>query len=378
MKKSYFIFASISLFVLGTCLFAVNSAKAQSSTSGGQIFSPGETNFAMLGEFSYGMNVTKDNTSFTEPDLGIMPLYRQGNFFFEAGIGASFDSNGPALDVGPINVSYMLPNGWLVRAGHFDALPFGRFPRTYDPGWINPMANGPAGFDDLGDFDDFGVQVQGAGYIGNMRLRTFFSVTNGPQLSLDQGSAGMISAGTVEDNNKAKMFGGRMSLSPFQNSNFSVGVSDYYTGNVGSNDGSQYDGLDANLLAIDLNWAPTVTSLNGFLRIRGQLNDIHVQKATYFGNFGQSYTFDNNSQAMYGLLAYQPSMSSNPILQKIMFGFMYSRVNTPSNANWDLVSANQYDMGITYWFNWRTNLKFTYDIQENSTNALMLQFAMNL
>ncbi|HKJ45516.1 MAG TPA: hypothetical protein VJ991_06760 [Balneolales bacterium] len=374
MKKSYFIFASISLFVLGTCLFAVNSAKAQSSTSGGQVFSPGETNFAMLGEFSYGMNVTKHNTSFVEPDLGIMPLYRQGNFFFEAGIGASFSPDGPELGVGPINVSYMLPNGWLVRAGHFDALPFGRFPRTYDPGWINPMATGPAGFDDIGGYDDFGVQLQGSGYLGNMRLRTFISVTNGPMISTDQGSVGMLTSGSVYDNNKAKMFGGRMSLSPFQNSNFSVGLSEYYTGNVGD-PGTQYKGLASNIFAVDFNWAPTVTSLNGFLRLRGQINDVHVDNST---NNGTVLGFKDNSSASYGLLAYQPSMSSNPILQKLMFGFMYSHVNTPSQANWDLASTSQYDMGITYWFNWRTNFKIDYDIQENTTNALMLQFAMQL
>ncbi|HKJ31974.1 MAG TPA: hypothetical protein VKA34_09100 [Balneolales bacterium] len=376
MKKSYILLASTFLFVLGANCLSFQNANAQTKSSSGDVFSPGVTNFALLGEFDYGMNITKNSASFGAPEMAVMPLYRQGRFFFESGIGASFDNNGPALDVGPINLSYMLSNDWLIRVGHFDALPFGRYPRTYDPGWINPLATGPVGFDSIGGYDDFGFQVQGSGFIGNTRLRAFASITNGPQLSLDPGSQGMITSASVADNNKSKMIGGRLSLNPSLSSNFSIGVSEYYTGNVG-NSGTQYDGVGANLLAVDMNWAPTVTSLDGFIRLRGQLNAVHVDKANYVDGAG-TYTFKNNSSALYGMFAYQPSMSSNHFLQSLMFAFMYSRAKTPSGAKWDLSSTNQYDVGLTYWFNWRTNLKADYDIQENGQNALMLSVAMEL
>lgn len=346
---------------------------AQSDTPS-TVFRPGVTNFALLGEFEYGADITKNSTTFMSPDLGLMPLYRQGNFFFESGIGFGFDNNGPTFDVGPINLSYMLPNGWLIRVGHFDALPFGRYPRTYDPPWINPFATGPLGFDALGAFSDYGVQLQGSGFLGNMRLRGFVSVTNGPSLSLDPGSEGMLVEPSVVDNNKAKLIGGRLSLSPFLSSNFSIGVSGYTTSNVG-NSGSQYDGIGANLFSVDFNVAPTISSLDGFIRLRGELNDEHVDKATYPDETSQ---FNNNSTALFAMAAYQPSMSGNALLRSTMIEFMYSRVHTPKGANWDLVSASQYDLGLTYWFNWRTNLKFDYDIQQNMPNALMIHVGLEL
>ena len=251
----------LGIVLLSYPIVGFQSAKvyAQNDTPS-NVFRPGTTNFALLGEFEYGMDITSSGSNFTSPDFGIMPLYRQGNFFFEAGLGFGFDENGPAVDVGPINLSYMLPNGWLVRVGHFDALPYGRYPRVYDPSWINPLATGPIGFEELGAFSDYGVQLQGAGYLGDMRLRGFVSVTNGPGVSLDPGSVGMLAEPGVVDNNKAKMIGGRLSLSPFLSSNFSVGVSDYTTGNIGD-PGTSYDGVGANIFAVDFNVAPTAIKL---------------------------------------------------------------------------------------------------------------------
>ncbi len=363
----------LGIVLLSYPIVGFQSAKvyAQNDTPS-NVFRPGTTNFALLGEFEYGMDITSSGSNFTSPDFGIMPLYRQGNFFFEAGLGFGFDENGPAVDVGPINLSYMLPNGWLVRVGHFDALPYGRYPRVYDPSWINPLATGPIGFEELGAFSDYGVQLQGAGYLGDMRLRGFVSVTNGPGVSLDPGSVGMLAEPGVVDNNKAKMIGGRLSLSPFLSSNFSVGVSDYTTGNIGD-PGTSYDGVGANIFAVDFNVAPTINSLDGFIRLRGELNDVHVGKPK-----NNPSAFNNNSTAMFVMGAYQPSMSGNAMLRNTMVSFMYSRVNTPKAANWDLVSANQYDLGLTYWFNWRTNLKFDYNIQKDAGNTMMIHVGIQL
>lgn len=351
---------------------------AQTLPGAGQNYKFGDTHFALLGEFGYGADITSNSTSFVSPDLGLMPLFQQGNFFFESGFGANFEDPAHPIDIGPINLSYMLPSGILIRAGHFDALPLGRMPRDYDPPWINPLATGPRGYDNFGDFADFGVEIQGGGYINNMQLRTYFSVTNGAALSTDPGSAGLLEEASLEDNNKAKMIGGRISLSPFFTSNFEVGFSDYYSSNVGDT-GSNYDGIGANLMAIDANIAPTVQSLKGFVRVRGQINFVHVDKTNYRDTNGNLYSFNNNSTAWYGLLAYQPSMSSSTFFSNVMTSFMLSHTNTPKGANWDEIgTGTQYDLGLTYWFNWRTNLKFDYNIQNNSNNALMIHVGLQL
>jgi len=360
-------------------IFWVNAnVLAQSSQNSTDNYKFGNTHFALLGEFAYGANITNNSTTLISPDLGLMPLYQQGNFFFESGFSASFEDPNHPIGIGPINVSYKLPNGILIRAGHFDALPLGRMPRDYDPPWINPMAAGPKGFDNFGDFADFGVEVQGAGYINNMQLRTYFSITNGAALSTSPGSAGLLKESSVVDNNKSKMIGGRVSLSPFFSSNFEIGISDYYSSNVGDS-GSNYDGISANLMAIDANIAPTIQSLNGFVRVRGQINFAHVDKATYMDSNGSPYSFTNNSTAWYGLIAYQPNMASSKLFQNLMYSFMISHATTPKSAQWDEIgTGTQYDLGLIYWFNWRTNLKFNYDIRENAENALMLRIGLQL
>ncbi|HYW35132.1 MAG TPA: hypothetical protein VE868_06990, partial [Balneolaceae bacterium] len=219
---------------------------------------------------------------------------------------------------------------------------------------------------------------QGSGFIGNMRVRTFLSLTNGFTLQTDPGSAGLLSSGPLEDNNKAKMIGGRISVTPFFSSNFDIGVSDYFNSNVGDS-GTPYDGINSNVLAVDANIAPIVRSLKGFLRLRGQVNFVHVGKATYMNASGQPYTFDNNSSVWYGMVAYQPSMLSSPFLRSMMASFMLSHLNVPAKARWnDISTGTQYDVGLTYWFTWRTNLKFSYNIQENTMNTLMLRVSTQI
>lgn len=372
-KSVYFVFSSLIF-----CLFFLSTPASAQNTQGTNNYKFGDTHFALLGEFGYGANITNSATTFISPDLGLMPLYQQGNFFFEAGFGASFENPAHPIMVGPMNVSYKLPNGTLVRVGHFDALPLGRFPRDFEPPWINPMAAGPKGFDNFGDFSDFGVEVQGAGYINNMQLRTYFSITNGAALSTSPGSAGLLEESSLDDNNKSKMIGGRVSLSPFFSSNFEIGISDYYSSNVGDN-GSNYDGIGANLMAIDANVAPTIQSLKGFVRLRGQINFVHVDKATYMDSNGNPYSFANNSTAWYGMVAYQPSMASSKLFSNLMYSFMLSHASVPSGANWDEIgTGTQYDLGLIYWFNWRTNLKFNYSIRENTDNALLLRIGLQL
>jgi len=352
-----------------------NSHSNQASLSSGISYRVGDTHVALMGEAGVGVNITKNQTSFTEPDLGLMPLVQEGRFFLESGFDVGI---GSPVEVGPLNLSYMLPHGILLRLGQFDALPIGRYPRSFDPGWINPLASGPLGFDNFGDLADFGLQVQGSGFIGNMRVRTFLSLTNGFTLQTDPGSAGLLSSGPLEDNNKAKMIGGRISVTPFFSSNFDIGVSDYFNSNVGDS-GTPYDGINSNVLAVDANIAPIVRSLKGFLRLRGQVNFVHVGKATYMDASGQPYTFDNNSSVWYGMVAYQPSMLSSPFLRSMMASFMLSHLNVPAKARWnDISTGTQYDVGLTYWFTWRTNLKFSYNIQENTMNTLMLRVSTQI
>lgn len=378
MKHSYTLWGSLALFIFGACFLPVKSADAQYNSSGKDIFSPGVTKNIMVGDFDFGASVTGKNAqkfNFDAPGTGLIDLYRMNHFFFMTAIGGDFgDAGNPTIGLNFMNLSYMLPHGWEIRAGQFDAMPFGRFPRTYDPSWIWPIQSTPIGMYTLGLTNgDFGVMVQNAGYIGNSVIRYYAYLTNGPTLD---SSNGLIGAPTVTDNNKYKMIGGRVSLSPYALSNLEVGVSAAYTRGAGDA-GTKYANTPVSMYAFDVNYTPTINSLSGYLRLRGQLNLVDVGQRYYMYQ-GQSYTFKNNSSTYFGMVSYQPSMASSSFLSSLMFTGMFSHINVPTGAHWGRPSESRYALGVTYWFNWRTNLKFNYEINQHGGNSFAIHVGVQI
>ena len=372
MKYGYSHLAGTLLVVLGVCLSPLSRSMAQSSTSSNNTYSPGVTKDLLVGDFDFGASFTgKNNFQYDAPAVSLINLYRMNNFFFQAAIGGEFDDNGnPSIGVKFMNINYLLGKGWELRAGQFDAMPFGRFPRTFDPSWIWPLEGTPKGMYALGLTNgDFGVMLQGAQYLGSSVLRSFFYITNGPTLD---SSTGLIDAPIIADNNKYKMYGVRFSLSPYALSNLEIGVNAAYTRGVGDT-GTQYARVPLTMWAFDFNYAPTVESLDGFLRLRGQLNLVDLGNATYSG-----VNYKNNSSTYFAMLAYQPSMADSPFLSKLMFSTMLSHIQVPKRADWGRPTDTQYDLGVTYWFNWRTNLKFNYSLTQHEGNAFYIHVGVQI
>lgn len=370
MKNGYLL-AGTLLLIMGVCLSPFSRSMAQSSSSSNKTFSPGVTNDLMVGDFDFGASITgkPDNLSYDAPAVSLINLYRMNKFFFQAAIGGEFDGQTPSIGVKFMNINYLLGKGWELRAGQFDAMPFGRFPRTFDPPWIWPMVATPKGMYTLGLTNgDFGLMLQGAQYIGNSVLRSFYYVTNGPTID----SNGLIDAPVIADNNKYKMYGARFSLSPNALSNLEIGVNAAYTAGAG-NTGSAYEKVPVTMWAFDFNYAPTIESLNGFIRLRGQFNMVDVGKADWSNGY-----FKDNSSTYYALLAYQPSMSDNAFVRKLMFSTMLSHIQVPKGADWGRPTDTQYDLGLTYWFNWRTNLKFNYSYTQHEGDAFYIHVGVQI
>lgn len=379
MKNGYGLLVAISLLIVGVVLSPSKKVFAQSSTSGGDIFSPGVTKNLMVGDFDFGASVTgknAQNINFDPPGTGLIDLYRMGHFFFMTAIGGDFgDTGNPTIGLNFMNINYMLPHGWEIRAGEFDAMPFGRFPRTYDPSWIWPLQSTPVGMYTLGLANgDFGVMVQNAGYIGNSVLRSYAYITNGPTLD---SSNGLIGAPTATDNNKYKMVGVRFSLSPYALSNLEIGVNAAYTRGAG-NAGTKYARTPVSMYAFDFNYTPTINSISGFLRLRAQLNLVDVGQRYYTDSSGNSYTFKNNSSTYFGMVSYQPSMANSSFLRNLMLTGMYSHINVPTGAQWGRPTDTRYAIGLTYWFNWRTNLKFNYEINQHEGNSFAIHVGVQI
>ncbi len=372
MKNGYTFLAGTLLLIMGVCLSPVSRSMAQSSSSSDNTFSPGVTKDLLVGDFDFGASMTgKGNMQYDAPAVSLINLYRMNNFFFQAAIGGEFDDSGnPSIGVKFMNINYLLGKGWELRAGQFDAMPFGRFPRTFDPSWIWPLQATPKGMYALGLTEgDFGVMLQGAQYLGNSVIRSFFYVTNGPTIA----DNGLIDAPMIADNNKYKMYGARFSISPYALSNLEIGVNAAYTRGAGTT-GSAYQRVPVTMWAFDFNYAPTVESLNGFLRLRGQLNLVNVGHADW-ANTGY---FKDNSSTYFAMLSYQPSMSENSFVRKLMFSTMLSHIQVPTGADWGRPSDTQYDLGLTYWFNWRTNLKFNYSLTQHEGNAFFIHVGVQI
>jgi len=292
-------------------------------------------------------------------------MYKQSDrLFFEAELEGSFEDQGFELGLEYANVSYVLNDYMILRAGKF-LLPFGTFMEKLHPAWINRLSTVPLGYghDGILPTTDIGVELRGAFYAGSIKLNYQLYAVNGPQLKVggdEPDEAGMLQFGAFEDNNLDKTFGGRLGIFPFTNSSLELGVS-VLNGAVGSYE-SEYEKVRTNMYAFDVSFVRNVNFLKSMIDIKGQYNMVQTDDANYTdpeGNPGDLYTYNNESSAYYGQLSIRPSMSENNLLRKLELVGRYSALESPEGALWEQ-NPTQTAVGLNYWFDWRTVLKIGY------------------
>ncbi len=356
---------------------------------------PGESHFMVVGLATFGY--VSNKTTFTAPgafgqvqktnsfadadhyELSPMLLWRHGNNFlveFEP----SFDGN--TLGVNWANISYFAAPGLIIHGGYF-VVPFGIYNKKLAAGWIDKLAGDPAGFDLPGT--DFGIGLSGGLPLGNMKWSYDVSLTNGLQFLPD----GELQNAGVVDNNKGKMFSGRLSLLPFSNSCLEIGVSGLHS-NAGDA-GSGFTSANVTMYGADINFVKIFNPL--LINIKGQYNRINVTRQSYLNEVDSSlYSFNNKTSSSFAQISVRPVGVDSKLLKNFELAYRYSNYTTPTSSTWGQ-NFHENDFGLDYWLSWRTVLKLTYarshalstaNIAAGGTpgvtdvNSIYLQFSVEL
>jgi hypothetical protein len=356
---------------------------------------PGESHFMVVGLTTFGFVSSKSTV--TTPgspaqsvktvslgddgrfEFSPMLLWRHGTKWlmeFEP----SFD--GHQVGVNWADIHYFACPALQIRAGYF-VLPFGIYSKRLAAGWINKLAPDPNGLDLPGS--DFGIGISGGLPLGSMKWSYDVSLANGLQLLPD----GELQGAGIVDNNNNKTVSGRLALLPFSNSSLELGISGLYGGVADA--GSTYYNANAKLYGADLNFVKNVNPMQ--VNIKSQWSRTLVTKQQYIKpTDSTSFSFDNRSSSFFAQLSLRPTGSGSKLLKNLEFAFRYVNYETPAGSFWG-ANYHEEDVGLDYWFSWRTVLKFTYAWSRESNtseptsgnngmitdmNNLFLQFSIQL
>lgn len=355
---------------------------------------PGESHLMIVGLATFGFVYTK--TTVTPPggpaqsqkttslgdgdryEFSPMLLWRHGTKWlmeFEP----SFDGN--QLGVNWANISYFAAPGFIVHAGYF-VLPFGIYNKRLAAGWIDKVAPDPVGIDLPGS--DFGVGISGGLPLGSMKWSYDVSLTNGLQLQPD----GELQGVGIVDNNLNKTVTGRLALLPFSNSCLEIGASGLYGGVAA---GAPYNNANATMYGADLNFVKTFSPF--LVNVKSQYSRMLVNSQQYIKPTDTSqYSFDNKSTSFFAQASVRPTGAQNAFVKNLELAFRYVNFQTPEGSFWGQ-NYHEEDLGLDYWFSWRTVLKLTYAWTRGTntsdqtsgfnggiidTNNLYLQFSIQL
>lgn len=339
-----------------------------------------KSHFMVRGFAQFGLDASTDNINFNMTSFNPILLWRQGNhFLFESELEMEYMDNQFSLNLGYANASYHVSKGLVVKLGKI-LIPFGTFGEKFHPSWINKFSSAPlgVGHDGMLPMADMGVEIRGGLQLGKSKLSYAFYVVNGPRIkdgTEEPAEAGMLSFENATDNNNNKAVGARLGILPFSNSSLEIGFSGYYAkpGSLSSpfendtmNEDLNYRNVTALLTAIDLSYVKLIEPLKGIIDIKAQYNSSTISNAFYFNPEDTSrYTFENKNTSYYAQLAYRPAMAANKFLKNLEVAGRYSVYNTPMESLW-YSTQSQKEIGLNYWFTWRTVLKISYQISDGT------------
>ncbi len=375
---------SVLFFILGFgATYAQDTVQAKLDAINSEITylkKEDKTHFMVRGFAQFGLDAASDNVNFNMTSFNPVLLWRQGDrFLFESELEMEYMANQFSLNLGYANASYIITKGLTIKVGKF-LIPFGTFGEKFHPSWVNKFASAPLaiGHDGIAPMADIGVEIRGGLQLGKSKLSYSLYAVNGPRIkdgTEEPKEAGMLAFENATDNNNNKAFGSRIGFLPFSNSSLEIGVSGYYAmpGSTTSpfegdtlNEDINYKNVTALLTALDFSYTKIISPLKGIIDIKGQYNLSDVSKATYFNAEDTSrYTFINKSSAFYAQLAYKPAFVENKVLKNCEIVGRYTTYVTPTGSLWES-NQSQIEVGLNYWFTWRTVLKMSYQMTDGA------------
>ncbi len=335
-------------------------------------YKPGNSKFLLRGYTHSGLQLTKDAFSFVGGSFNPLFIYKQSDrLLFESELELELVGGEVELSVEYANMSYLLSDNITIRAGKF-LVPFGIFVPNLHPAWINKFPTLPlgAGHDGIIPTNDIGLELRGGSYINNFKINYSIYAINGTQLNdgiAEPQEAGILHHAIFPDNNKGKTVGGRLGLFPMSNSSLELGLSAMY-GKVGAQETSLED-VTALHYAVDLSYVKNLSALSSILDIKAQYSAVNVGDAKYpdHENPGNFITFDNSSTTWFTQVSFRPALVEDDFVRNLEFAGRYSVIQTPEGSEWE-VDKTQIDLGVNYWLDWRTVLKFSYKINSGTAS----------
>ncbi len=330
-------------------------------------YKPGKSQFLLRGYAHSGLQTNNNGFSFVGGSFNPLLIYKQSDrLLFETELEMELVGSAVELGIEYANISYLLSKNITIRAGKM-LVPFGIFVPNLHPAWINKFPTAPlgAGHEGILPTNDIGVEIRGGSYLGNLKVNYSFFAVNGGQLNdgmEEPEEAGIIHHGIFPDNNNGKTIGSRIGIFPFSNSSMELGFSAMY-GKTGARE-SDVEDIKALHYAFDISYVKTLSSMSSVLDLKAQYTGVNVSDANYpeHDDPDELYTFDNKSKTWFAQLSLRPALVENPIVRNLEFAIRYSDLLTPEGAEWH-VNQSQTDVGINYWFDWRTVVKFSYRIR---------------
>jgi hypothetical protein len=354
---------------------------------------PGDDHFMVVGLATFGFVRNKTTTSFSgvsqvsktnsladadHYEFSPMFLWRHGNKFlleFEP----SF--SGDQLGVNWGAISYFALPGLIIRGGYL-VLPFGTYNKRLAAGWINKFASDPEG---VAGATDYAVEVEGGLQAGSMKWSYDVAISNGMQLLPD----GTTQNAGITDNNKNKTITARIGWLPLSNSSLELGAS-IMSGKVGDA-GTKSQNVMANLYALDLTLVENIKPFQ--LNIKGQYSITNIGHADYINPTDSStYSFNNHSTTGYIMASLRPVVAKSFIKNFEVAG-RYGNYTSPANSLFG-TKDNSLALGLNYWLNWRTVVRYTYEAINGTSrvstnlggtpgattksNSMYLQFSIQL
>jgi len=354
---------------------------------------PGEDHFMVVGLTTFGFVRNKTTTTFggssqvsktnsladaDHYEFSPMFLWRHGTKFlleFEP----SF--SGDQLGVNWGAISYFALPGLIIRGGYL-VLPFGAYNKRLAAGWINKFASDPEG---VTGATDYAVEAEGGLQAGSMKWSYDVAVSNGFKLNPD----GTTQNAGITDNNKNKTITARIGWLPLSNSSVELGAS-IMTGKVGDA-GTKDENVMANLYALDLNIVENIKPFQ--LNIKGQYSITDISHADYINPVDSStYSFNNHTTTGYVMAALRP-VSSKSFIKDFEIAGRYGNYTSPANSLFG-TKDNSLALGLNYWLNWRTVVRYTYEAIKGTnrvsealagtpgavtkSNSMYLQFSIQL
>lgn len=354
---------------------------------------PEEEHFMVVGLTTFGFVRNKTTTTFNGSsqvsktnsladvdhyEFSPMLLWRHGNKFlleFEP----SF--SGDQLGVNWGAISYFALPGLIIRGGYV-VLPFGVYEKRLAAGWINKFASDPEG---VAGATDYAVEVEGGLQAGSMKWSYDVAISNGMKLNPD----GTTQNAGITDNNKNKTITARIGWLPLSNSSVELGAS-IMTGKVGDA-GTKDENVMANLYALDLNIIENIKPFQ--LNIKGQYSITDIGHADYINPVDSTtYSFNNHTTTGYIMAALRP-VSSKSFIKNFEIAGRYGNYTSPANSLFG-TKDNSLALGLNYWLNWRTVVRYTYEAIKGTnrvsaalagtpgaiteSNSMYLQFSIQL